>query len=183
MLVDGHKIVYEKDLIAAKESLTKAAEQAQAAHNEAIDKAKLDLSAAQSEVAKANARIQEIQASSTGATNGHDAEEVARLKQEIEAANSRAESVTGQVLEYRKKLLTTTYPGQVTAEQLEGKTPEQLDAFEEALKALSQSRGGPGPYAVPGGPGGAAPTSPIDRAKALLESTPYRGVRNAPPEK
>ena len=82
-----------------------------------------------------------------------------------------------KLAEYRKKLIMTTY-NQVTAEQLENKTPEQLDAFEEALKALTISRGGPGPYAIPGSGGGAAPLLPIDRAKALLEATPIRGARN-----
>ena len=55
-----------------------------------------------------------------------------------------------------------------------------LDSFEEAVKALATSRGGGvGPYAVGSSAGEAAPKSDIERAAAILESTPIRGVSNA----
>ncbi len=181
MTLDGRKVVYEKDLIAAKESLQKQIDTVQTVHNEAIDNAKLALSDNQTMLAQANAKLQLAEdASKSGAPSQADPEEVARLKQEAETAKSSIETATGQVLEYRKKLIMASYPNQVKAEQLEGKDASQLDAFEEALKALSQSLGGPGPYAVGSGVGGGALPTEMDRAKALLAATPVRGVRNPP---
>jgi hypothetical protein len=57
----------------------------------------------------------------------------------------------------------------------------QLDSFEEALKALSANRRGPGNYIVGGGNGSPDPVSSIDRAKQVLAATPVRGVRNPAP--
>ena len=75
--------------------------------------------------------------------------------------------------------MVATYPGQVTAEQLASKTPAQLDAFEEALKALATSRGGPGPYATGAGGSGTQPLSDMERARRVLDATAIRGTRTA----
>ena len=181
MTVDGKKLVLESDLIAAKKSLEKLAEEAQTVHNEAIDKAKLDLSEAQQQVATSNAKIQELeQASKSGAVSD---EEAARVKQELEAAKGSAEQAAAKALELRKQNVILTSGGVVTAEQLKDKTEEQLNSFEEALRAISQNRGGPGPYAIGGGGSSTTPPTPIERAAALIANTPYRGVRNEPPNK
>ena len=179
MTVDGKSVVLESDLIAAKESLKADAEKAQTAHNEAIDKAKLELSGSQTAVAAANAKIQELEkARDSGAASEED---VAKVKQDLEAATGRAETAENRSLELRRAILALQY--QIPAEQLQDKNMEQLDSFEEALKALATTRGGAGPYAIGGGAGGEAPKTPMDRAAAILDSTPVRGVRNPPPEK
>lgn len=178
MLVGGRKVVYESDLIAAKRNLEQQLESAQTVHNESIDRAKLDLSVAQTQVATTNAKLGELEKARTaGAVSTEDA---AKLKVELDTEKARATTATGLLLDLRKRLLLATFPGQVTPAQLENKTPAQLDAFEEALKALASSRGGPGPYAVGGAGAGTGPMSDMDRAKQLLAGTPYRGTRNEP---
>ena len=170
MSVDGRKVVYESDLIAAKESLRHQAEEAQTAHNGAIDKAGLDLSGAQQQLAAANAKVTELeQARESGVAS---AEEVARVKQELETAKGSAETATAKSLEYRRQLISTTY--HLPVEQLSGKTIEQLDSFEEALKAVSQTKGGVGAYAV-GGATATAPEAPLDRARRTLEEASSKG--------
>lgn len=180
VLMDGKKMVMESDLIAAKRSLESASEKAQQAHTEAIDTARLELSAEQKKVAELNAKVTEAQnAPGQGATSDED---VAGIKQELTDALSKVETLTtesGKALELRRQLVVAQYPG-VTAESLANKTMQELDSFEEALKAISSSRGGTGPYAVGGGLGQAAPLSEMDRAAKVLENTPVRGVRNAP---
>jgi hypothetical protein len=177
MMVDGKKVVFEHELIAAKKSLEQQAEEAQQVHNEAIDKAQVALSDSQQKLAAANADVTRLtdelgKARESGATP----EDVAKLKQDVESANTKVTEAEVKASGYRKQLIMASYPG-VTEDQLADKTPEQLDALEEALKAVAGSRKGAGPYAIGGGNGGTAPLSDEDRAKALIESTPYRGVR------
>lgn len=181
ILVDGKKMVAESDLIAAKRGLETAAEKAQAVHNEAIDSTKLELSAAQQTIADLNAKATENeQARQSGAVSEEDA---TRVKQELETAKSSIESLQAnadKALEYRRALIVTKYS--IPADSLDGKTMQELDSFEEAAKALSGSRGsGPGPYAIGGGSGGAAPKTELDRAKEVIASTSIRGVREAEP--
>jgi len=181
ILVDGRKMVAESDLIAAKLSLESKLEKAQAAHNEAIDTAKLELSAAQQQVASLNAELTEAkEASKTGATPD---EEVARIKQDLANANNLVATLqtdAGKALEYRRALLAMQYPGVV--DKLANKTMKELDSLEEALKALSTSRGGgPGNYALGGGGGQPHTMSEQERASKVIAATPVRGTRNAEP--
>jgi len=182
-LVDGKKMVKESDLIAAKQSLESASEKAQQAHTEAIDTVKLELSAEQKKVADLNAKLTESQnAQGKGATSDED---VARIKTELANALSKVETLTtesGKALEYRRQLIVAQYPG-VTVDSLASKTMQELDSFEEALKAISSTRGGVGQYAVGGGLGVALPLSDLDRAKKVLETTAIVGVRNEPSQK
>jgi phage-related minor tail protein len=179
MLVEGKKVVYESDLIAAKKSLEDAMEKAQQAHNQAIDSAKLELSAAQQAQADLNAKYQALeQASKSGAT---PEEEVARIKQEAqEAATQQLGDVNNRLLELKRELLATKY--RIPPDQLISKDMTQLDSFEEALKAITASSGGIGPYAVGGSNGGSTPPTDLDRAKQIISATPVRGVRNPPAE-
>ncbi len=71
----------------------------------------------------------------------------------------------------------------IAPDTIKEKTMPELDAFEEAIKAVSTARGGGvGPYAVGGGTGEAAPQTNIERAAKVLETTPVRGVRSEPPK-
>lgn len=176
MLVDGKKVVHESDLIAAKKSLEHQIESAQAVHNAAIDKAKLDLSEAQTSLAAANARTIELVAAQKNAVAVTPAD-TAKQAKELKDAQDKAADNAKSVLDLRVKNIMLAYPGQVTEEQLKGKTPDQLAAFEEALKAVASGRG-PGPYAIlANAGGGAGPLSDMDRARAVLAATPVRGVR------
>lgn len=179
MVVNGKKVVYEHELIAAKKNLEQSIESAQTVHNEAIDKAKLDLSATQTQLAAANAKVKEMEtARTTGAMSDAD---TAKQKADLEKAKAEALNATNSVLEFRKKNVVLQYNG-VTLEQLKDKTSAQLDALEEALKAIA-SHGGLGPYAIGGGAGGTTTLSEDDRAKAILARIPFRGTREAVSQK
>jgi chromosome segregation ATPase len=183
-IVDGKKYVKESDLIAAKESLTKQLETAQSTHNAAVDKLKLDVSAAQTEVAQANAALEEAKKART--TGDISVEELSRVKKEAEEAKTSLASLQTSSLDYRRKYIMAVYNIPVNSEaakNLQNKDAKQLDSFEEALKALHAGRGGAGNYAVGGGGGGAAPVSDMDRAKSLIAATPIRGSRNEPPNR
>ena len=177
--LDGKKVVPESDLIASKKNLEGQLTQQQTAHEAAIDAAKLEASNALQQIATLNAKIKENEeARSTGAVSDDDA---ASVKQELETAKSSIVTLTvdaGRALELRRANLVLQYG--VTPDTIKDKDMVALDSFEEALKAVSTARGsGVGPYAVGGGSGEAAPTTPMERAQKVLEATPVRGVRTA----
>lgn len=183
MTVDGRKVVPESDLIAAKKSLEGAADQAQTVHSEAIDKTKLELSESLQQVASLNAKLQEAEkARDSGATPDKD---VAGIKEELESAKSRIEALTteaGKSLEMRRAYLALQYS--IPVDKLSEKNTEQLDSFEEALKAVATSRGGsPGPYAIGAGGADSKPPTDMERARTILDNTPVRGVRTAEAQK
>jgi len=182
VLVDGKKHVPEHELIAAKKSLRGDLESAETAHLSEIEKIKTELSAAQTEIAKANAALETARkAQGTGAIS---AEEMAKVKAEADSAKSALTAASTTGLDYRRKYLMAVYNIPADSDVGKGlgqKTSSQLDSFEEALKALVGNKGaGPGGYAFGGGSGSAAPQSPMDRAKSVLAATPIRGVRNEP---
>ena len=116
-------------------------------------------------------------ARTTGA-EAQDTEATARAKQDVDAAISRAETAEAKSLELHRANLVIKY--QIPLEQLADKNMEQLVSFEEALKAIAASRGsGPGNYAVGSGSGSTVPQTPIERASAVIASTPVRGVGNS----
>lgn len=178
--LDGKKVVFESDLIAAKNSLEGQLKTQQTAHETAIDTAKLETSEAQKQIATLNAKITENeQAREAGAVT---IEEAAKVKQELETAKSSIETLTSSSLEHRRALLILKYG--VTEDTIKEKNGTQLDALEEALKAVSAAgRGGTGPYALGGGTGDALPETNIERAAKVLANTPVRGVRNADAQK
>ncbi len=179
VLVDGKSFVAESDLIAAKRSLEGQLTTQQTAHETAIDAAKLAESAALKEVATLNAKITENeQARQAGAVTD---EEAAKVKQDLETAKSSIETLSTSALELRRANLVLQFG--VAPDTIKEKTMPELDAFEEALKAVSTARGGGvGPYATGGGTGEAAPQTNIERAAKILETTPVRGIRNEPPK-
>lgn len=177
MLIDGKKVVFEHDLIAAKESWRKQSDEQQRVHNEAIDKAKVELSATQTQVAELNAKVTTLTQQMGAASKANETEEVARLKKERDEAVNQVKTLAEQNTSNRAKLLAESY--KIPAESLSNKSPTELDAIESALKALKPILGGAGNYAISGGAGSAVPESPMERAKKLLAATPIRGMRNA----
>jgi len=182
VVVDGKKFVAESDLIAAKNSLEGKLTTQQTAHDTAIDAARLEASTAQQTIATLNAKITENEeARKAGAVTDTEA---ASIKQELETAKSSIVTLTaeaGKALELRRANLVLQYG--VVPDTIKDKDMKALDAFEEAIKAVSTARGsGPGPYAVGGGLGEAAPQTNIERAVKVLENTPVRGVREPAPQ-
>lgn len=177
------KLVKESDLIAAKQSLERQLETQQSTHSQAIDAVNIELSSERQKVADLNAKLKSAQESAPGQGAVSD-DEIARIKQERDAAVKSVEALTtqaGKALELKKSLLISQYPG-VTAEQLAEKTMEQLDSLEEALKTVSSARGGGiGAYATGAGLGQAQPMSDYDRRKAALDGAKV-GTRTAATE-
>ncbi len=174
--LDGHKMVLESDLIAAKKSLESQAEQAQIVHNASIDTVKLEVSAAQQQAAALNAKVTELEhAREAGVASEAD---VTKLKTELETAKTQLNTANATVLDMHRARIVLSSNGAVTAEQLSEKSPEQLAAFEEALKTVSRA-GGPGAYVAGSGGGDITPETPMERAGRILAATPVRGVRTA----
>lgn len=161
--VDGKKVVLESDLIAAKKSLEGDLKTA----NENYNNTKLELDNANDSVRTLNEQLAE--AKKARASGEISEEEFSRIKGELETAKNSVTSLTTQVertLEYRKALIVATYG--VAPETIKDKDMEQLDSFEEALKAVATVKGGPGPYAL-GGQGG----------ETTLSGSPYANARKA----
>lgn len=184
VLVDGKEYVPNSDLIAAKKSLQGEMEKAQATHNSAIDQARTELSRVQQQLAQANAEMEKTkaaQATEGGATAPKADEQPATPPVD----DGRLSQLEQRNIELQKKLLLASYnipADSDIAKSLDGKTAEQLQAFEEALKTVGGRPGagpGAGMYALGGGNQSVTPQTPMDRAKQLINNTPYRGVRNA----
>ena len=176
VFVDGKSYVPESDLLANKKSLEKQLDTATTTHATALDAARLSQSEAETQLATANAELIKLRdAQSKGAAS---TEEVVKAKQEAADAKKLVEETNKSSLELRRQVILATYPG-LKLEQIKDKTPAELTAFEEALKAVGASKNGLGAYAFGGGGSGAQPVSAIDRAKLALASTPVRGVRTA----
>ena len=177
MFMGDREVVYAADLIASKKGLEGKLAETQTAHDTALTGVRQELSTSQAEVTQLTAKLETAEkAGVTGATNEA---EVARLKGELETATTAKTTAETKVTDLRKEHITSAY--KVPAEQLVDKTPAELDALELALKTVTTA-GGPGAYALTGGGGQSpAPQTPMDRAKAILDNTPVRGVRNAPP--
>jgi len=177
VLVDGHSYVKEADLIAAKKSLEGQIAEQQRVHTEAYDRARLELSSAQQQVASFNAKIKELtEAQSKGASEANSAE-LTKAKADLLAAQAEVKAAKDGGLTYRKKLLQLA--GGVPEDTLKDMSTADLDGLEKALAILSKAKGGLGNYAAAGaGGGGSAPISELDRAKNLLANTPIAGVRN-----
>lgn len=92
--------------------------------------------------------------------------ELAEAKKQLEEATKNSEGLIAKALDYRRQMVATAYG--IPVDTLKEKTLEQLDLYEEALKAVSTAKG-IGNYAVGGGGGaGSAAETPMDRAKRIL---------------
>jgi hypothetical protein len=164
------KLVPETDLLAVKSG--KEGLERKLKENE--EQWKTQSSELQNKQFAAEAKTKELEEKyNSAATSAKELEEV---KPKLETAQKRSEEFEKRALEYRRKLVVASYNG-VTADAVATKTMEQLDSYEEALKAVSASRG-VGNYAV-GGAGGGTPTaeSPLERARRVItEAEERRGI-------
>ena len=125
---------------------------------------KSNLSDAQQKQFAAEARVTGLEA--TVAESAGSITELASTKQELERALVTAKEAGDKSLEYRRALLAGTYG--IALDTIKDKTVEQLDAYEDALKAV-KGNGGAGNFALPGAGGGqGTPQTQIERANQIL---------------
>ena len=166
---DKPKMVPESDLLAVKnslgEKLTKA-EQAAATAIADAEAAKASLSEAQQSKYQLEARVTELETQVKDGTSSK--EELERVKGDLTNANKSVEGLTTKVLESRRRELVATFS--LNPEVVKDKTLEQLDSFEEALKAVAAAKG-IGNFAVGGVTGGGqAPTTGRQKMQAGFEA-------------
>ena len=167
----------EKDVMALKGKLEKAEERLEAANEAAkgkVDKAELEtvrseseqvrqqLLQAEAKVTGLEERLQSADAVST---------ELAGVKPKLETAETAVKDLTTKVLDYRRAVIVATY--NIPADSIKDKTVEQLDSYEEALKAVAAAKTA-GNFAVGGGGGGPTPESPVERAKRSIAEAEER---------
>jgi len=180
---DGNEVRWakESDLLAVKGSReaaeTKVKEietssQAEAATRKAeLETATTSLETTRQQLLQAEAKAEELE-KKVGEGTG-SAEELVKVKQELETAVKSGEGLSNKVLEYRRQIMVATYG--IPADSVKDKTLEQLDSYEEALKAVLAAKG-LGNFAAGGGAGGGAATeSRLDRAKRILAESEAAG--------
>ncbi len=166
------RYVKEADLLSIKGSkesleaqLKEVAGRSSAEKQEAENKAE----SARQEVLKAEARITSLEDQIK--QGGGTAEELAQARKELEAAKSSGEALGNKHLELRREVIMSKYG--VPKETVESKNLDQLELFEEALRAVV-GKGGVGNYAAGGGGGGANALqgkSPMELAQMAYESS------------
>lgn len=152
------KMVPESDLLtvkAGKEGLEKKLKESEAVNKTALEDAQQKLLQSEASIEK----LKEEYGNSSASTK-----ELVDTKQQLETAQKRGEELSTKVLELRKDTIMSAF--KVPAELVDGKTPEQLDILEEALKAIAANKG-IGNYAAGGSGGGSDLTgmSPLALAR------------------
>ena len=150
------------ELQKASEAELKTSKETMAAATTNFDETNQKLLRAEAEVSTLKEKVE----ADKGST-----EELTKAKQDLENATKGVEELTTKALEYRRSVIVTTFG--ISADVVKDKTMEQLDHFEEALKAVAATKG-IGNFAVGGGGGGAGPVQPIDRAKAIIAAAMER---------
>jgi multidrug resistance efflux pump len=148
------KMVKESDVIAVKEGAKKRQEEMQTEFSQKEEEYKRQISASQDEALKASAavkqleeRIEELSKSSISS------EDMEKVKTELAAAQKSSKEMEDRLLESQRKSIASLG---IPKEKLEGKTKEQLDLIEDALKSAGKT----------------APTSRFDVGGAGITTTP-----------
>lgn len=150
------ELVPKKDLMAIKsraEGLEQKLKEAESAHTTLTEGHKKQLDEVTIKLYATEASVKKLEEQLAGSAGS--AKESAEVKAKLEAAEKRLKELSDKALDYRKKLIVTTF--NIPIDVVKDKTLEQLDLYEEALKAVSAARG-VGNYAVGGGTGGGADT-------------------------
>lgn len=150
----GNLVRYTKevDLLAVKGSKEEAEGKLttiEAGHKTAIEAVNTLLITANDKLNQAEVSKKELEEQVKEHTGSK--EELDSTKQKLTDAETKTTEQSGKVLELKKQLICTTFG--VAPATVENKTPEQLDAYEEALKAVAAGKG-VGSYAIPGASGG-----------------------------
>lgn len=163
------KLVPEKDLLALKskaEGLEQKLKEAEASHSAVIEGHKKQLDEVTTKLYATEASVKKLEEQLTeGAKSTKD---LAEVKTKLEAAEKRLGDLSSKALDYRKKLILATF--KIPAEVIKDKSLEQLDLYEEALKAVSATSGA-GNYAITVGAGGGNQTlKPRERIRAGFDT-------------
>lgn len=151
------KTVPERDLLAVKYGLQKQLDESQLA-------AKVQLDTALNQLAQAEAKVKTLEEKIALTTATET--ELTSVKAALEAASKRSAELETKALEYRRKVVSTTYG--IPEDTIKDQNDEQLSMFEKALKVVQTAKG-VGNYAIGGSGGtGAAPTDPMQRAHSLI---------------
>jgi len=180
---EGKEVRYakESDLLAVKGSREAAdarvkeietSSQAEAEARKAeLTTANTNLDTARQQLLQAEAKAEELEKKVGDGTSS--AEELAKVKQELETAVKSGESLSNKVIEYRRQIMVATYG--IPADSVKDKTLEQLDSYEEALKAVLASKGLGNFAAGVGTGGGTTPEKPLDRARRIIAENEAAG--------
>jgi len=182
--VETREIRYAKeaDLLAVKgssqaakeraetaEAASKAAEESSSKHKEEIKTANKSLDETHQKQLEAEAKVDKLEEQVKAGVGSK--EELDKVKTELEAAKTSGEGLTNKALDYRRQIIAATYG--IPVDTLGEKTMEQLDFYEEALKAVIATKAA-GNFAVGGGGGGGTPVTSLDRAKATIAAAMER---------
>ena len=158
---EGKEVRYakESDLLAVKgssqvakdaaEAAAKAASESQVSHKAEIETANTSLETTRQGLLVAEAKATKLEEQVKAGTG--TVEELAKAKLELETAKTSGVELTTKALEYRRQIIVATFG--IPADTVKDKTMEQLDNYEEALKAVIATKG-IGNYAAGGGAGG-----------------------------
>ena len=172
---EGNEVRYvkESDLLAVKgssqvakdaaETAAKAATESQETHKVEIATASTNLETTRQKLLEAEAKATTLEETVKAGTG--TAEELTKAKADLETAKTSGEELSVKALEYRRQIVVSTFG--IPADTIKEKNMEQLDNYEEALKAIISTKG-IGNYAIGGGGGGSAPVTALDRAKTTL---------------
>jgi len=161
------RYVKEADLLAVKGSHVAKSEveaQVTAAKQSTLAEANTKIEAEHQKALQAEARVTSLQEQIR--SGGGTAAEVSDLKQKLETAKSSSEVLGNKYLELKRASIVSSYGVPKTTVENK-KTLQELELFEEALKAVKGDKS-IGNYAAGGGGGGASPLqgkSPMDLAR------------------
>ena len=149
------RYVKESDLLAVKgsrEGIEKTSREAEATYKAAVKVAEDKAETERQRVLQAEARVSSLEEKI--AKGEGSAAELAQAKQRLEAAKRSGEELGNRFLELRRNVIVATYG--VPRETVEKKSLEELEVYEEALRAVMGARK-IGNFAIAGG-GGAVDT-------------------------
>jgi len=157
------KMVPESDLISVKKGMEHQIDELKTSHAAELEGLNSKLSDTNTNLVASEAKAKDLEERLS--QSNISAEELSKVKKELGTAQTAVKSLTDKTLEYRRRIVALGYG--IPEDTIKDKTLEQLDAFEEALRAVSATKG-IGNYALTQGGGGGATETPIERAKAMI---------------
>lgn len=131
------KMVKESDLIAVKEGAEKRQKDMQTEFSQREEDYKRQISASQDEALKASAAVKQLEVRLEEASKSSiSPAEVEKVKTELAAAQESSKKLEDRLLESQRKSIASLG---IPLEKLEGKTKEQLDLIEDALKSAGKT--------------------------------------------
>jgi len=148
------KLVPEKDLLAmkaAKEGLEQKLKEAEVKLEESEKAHGKSLNEVTSKLYATEASVKKLE--EQAAESAKSVKDLAEVKAKLEVTEKKAGEHSAKLLDARKRLVVSQF--NIPADTLKDKSLEQLDLYEEALKAVTATKG-VGNYAAGGGAGSGA---------------------------